>query len=428
MFTFASARLATLRQDERGAVAMIFALSLFALLMMVGLAVDIARAVHTKSRIAAALDAAALAAAKSLHEKDLGVPELTALAKRYFEVNLGEAGLNFGQVSDFQVAIDKPTSTVSVTAIANVPTAFARVGGIDSIRLPTTVAAAFDPKDIEVALSLDVTGSMCNPCSKIEDLQAAARDLIDILLPAQKTSTNKVRVALAPFAAGVNAGADYAGRVVSKLGPDTCVFERDGAELATDAPPGAGGYLKVAGDSGVANRRNNCPSGAEVMALTDSARNLTREIDQLRAGGSTAGHLGTAWAWYLVSPQWASIWPPDSRPANYGDKKTIKAVVLMTDGVYNTFGGACDRSCSNTSAQATRSQDAARSLCSNMKSPNVGVKVYSVGFKLDDRRAEEVLRDCASSATTFYRAESGEQLRRAFREIAQDLMRLRLSK
>ena len=109
-----------------------------------------------------------------------------------------------------------------------------------------------------------------------------------------------------------------------------------------------------------------------------------------------------------------------------GDKKTIKAVVLMTDGVYNTFGGACDRGCSNTSAQAARSQDAARRLCANMKGQNV--KVYSIGFKLDDRLAEEVLKDCASTALTFYRAENGEQLRQAFRQIAEDLMRLRLTR
>src|SRR5207244_4212027 len=152
---------------------------------------------------------------------------------------------------------------------------------------------------------------------------------------------------------------------------------------------------KVAGDPGIAATRNNCPSGAQVTALTDDARSLKRSIDGLRAGGSTAGHLGTAWAWYLVSPKWASAWPSSSRPVEYADKKTIKAVVLMTDGVYNTFGGTCDRNCTNVSAQARQSQDAARWLCSNMKGQNV--KVYSIGFKLDDRLAEGVLKDCASS-------------------------------
>jgi hypothetical protein len=98
----------------------------------------------------------------------------------------------------------------------------------------------------------------------------------------------------------------------------------------------------------------------------------------------------------------------------------------MTDGVYNTFGGACDRSCTNTSSQARQSQDVAERLCRNMKA--LHVKVYAIGFRLDDPIAETVLRDCATSGETFYRAVSGEKLRKAFRSIAEDLPRLRLSK
>ncbi len=424
MFTIAHARLAALRSDERGTVAMIFAFCLFALVMMLGLAIDVGRAVHTQTKITSAADAAALAAAKSMHDDKMSTGEIKALARRFFDTNLGKSGPDFGSISAFDVTVDRDKSTVTIAATAAVPTTFARIGGIEKMKLPATAVAAFDPKDIEVSLSLDVTGSMCAPCSKIEDLQSAARDMVDILLPAQKSTTNKVRVALAPFAAGVNAGA-YATTATGKRGPDTCAFERDGADQSTDAAPGGGGYLKVAGDAGVVATRNNCPSGAQVAPLSDDAGAIKRAIDKLKAGGSTAGHLGTAWAWYLLSPKWSSVWPSSSRPVEYGDKKTIKAVVLMTDGVYNTFGGACDRNCSNVSAQARRSQDVARQLCSNMKGQNV--KVYSIGFKLDDARAEAVLKDCASTALTFYRAENGDQLRVAFRQIAEDLMRLRLT-
>jgi Flp pilus assembly protein TadG len=422
--TITTARLAALRGEERGTVAIIFAFCLFALVMVLGLALDIGRAVHTKFKLASAADGAALAAAKSMHDRNMTLAEIKALARTYFEANVGKSGPDFGSISDFDVAVDREKGVVTVDAAAVVPTTFARLGGLQSMTTPATAVAAFDPKDIEVGLSLDVTGSMCNPCSKIEDLQAAARDMVDILLPANKSTSNKVRIALAPFAAGVNAGA-YATPATGKSAPDTCTFERDGSEQATDSGPGAGSYLKVAGDAGVVANRNNCPSGAQVTALSDDAGMLKRAIDKLRAGGSTAGHLGTAWAWYLVSPNWSSVWPSASRPVAYGDKKTIKAVVLMTDGVYNTFGGACDRNCSNVSQQATKSQDVARRLCSNMKSQNV--KVYSIGFKLDDRLAENILRECASTALTFYRAENGEQLRQAFRQIAEDLMRLRLA-
>jgi Flp pilus assembly protein TadG len=420
---FTIARLQRMRDDTRGTVAIIFAICLFGLVMALGLAIDIGRAIHTKTKVASAADAAALAAAKSLHENDGA--DVAAIARRFFDVNVGADGTNFGSISTFEVNVDKARSTVTIAVTADVPTTFARVGGFQNISLPTTAAAAFNPKDIEVSLSLDLTGSMCNPCSKVEDLKVAARDMVDILLPAGKAQNNKVRVALAPFAAGVNAGS-YARAATNDRSRDNCTFERNSADPASEAAPGSGGFLKVAGDSGVADTRNNCPSGAQVTALTDDAWALKTEIGQLRTGGSTAGHLGTAWAWYLVSPDWSGVWPSPSRPAEYRDGKTVKAVVLMTDGVYNTFGGACDRDCSNRSTQARNSQDLARRLCRNMKDKNV--VVYSVGFMLDDATAEAVLEECATSATTFYRAENGTQLRQAFRDIAEDLMRLRLSR
>jgi Flp pilus assembly protein TadG len=421
VFTGISAQWQRLRGEQRGSVAVIFAVCSFALIMMLGLAVDVGRALHTMSRIASAADAAVLAAAKRMYDSQLSTPDLAAFARRYFEANMGERGLSFGTITNFDVTIDKQKSTVNVSVVADVPTTFARIGGIEKVSLPATATAAFNLLDIEVSLSLDVTGSMCSPCTKIDDLKVAALDLVDILLPATQR-TNKVRIALAPFSAGVNAGS-FAALATNNSSSDGCVFERDGADRATDAPPASGAYLKAAGAAGVARTRDNCPKGSPIVPLTDNTDQLRKAIGALQTGGSTAGHLGTAWAWYLLSPAWQGVWPAASRPSEYKDGKTIKAVVLMTDGVYNTFGGACDRGCSNHSAQASSSQDLARNLCRGMREK--GVVVYSVGFMLDDPSAEEVLRDCAGSK--FYRAENRASLRRAFSDIAQDLMNLRLS-
>ena len=423
MFTHLLGRLQRLQDEERGTVAIIFAVSLLGLVMALGLAVDVARAMHTKSRIASAADASALAAAKRMHDKSVDTTDIVALAKSFFDANMGDGGPGFGTISTFNVIVDRDNSTVSVSVTADVPTTFARISGIENISLPTTAMAAFNPTDIEVSLSLDLTGSMCNPCTKIEDLKSAATDLVDILLPATRVNTNKVRIALAPFAAGVNAGA-FAKAATENRSTDGCAFERDGAEQATGAAPGAGAYLKVAGDTGVSGTRNNCPAAAPVVPLTDSADQLRKSIAAMKTGGSTAGHLGTAWAWYMLSPAWNAILPAASATAPYKDGKTLKAVILMTDGVYNTFGGACDRACSNVSDQASRSQELARNLCRNMS--DQGIVVYSVGFMLDDARAESVLRDCAGGK--FYRAENGMALRQAFRDIAADLMALRLAR
>lgn len=422
MFTHIAEQVRQGCRDQTGSVAVIFAICTFVLAMALGLAIDVGRIIHTKSRLVSAADASVLAAAKRMHDTQLSTADLTALARSFFDANMSASGAGFGKVSAFDVSVDRPNSSVSISVTADVPMTFARISGIENVSLPTVASAAFNPVDIEVSLSLDLTGSMCAPCTKIDDLKAASNDLVDILLPSSRKA-NKVRVALAPFAAGVNAGS-FAALVTDSRSSDGCVFERDGPDQATDAAPGSGNFLKAAGDRGVSRTRNNCPSGSSIVPLTDSADTLRTAISGLRTGGSTAGHLGTAWAWYLLSPEWKSVWPAASTPTNYGDPKTIKAAILMTDGVYNTFGGACDRACSDISAEARSSQDLARQLCRGMR--DKGVVVYAVGFMLSDPVAEEVLRDCAGSK--FYRAENRETLRRAFSDIAQDLLNLRLSR
>jgi Flp pilus assembly protein TadG len=112
---------------------MIFALTSIALVMGIGLAVDFARALHTKSRIASAADASALAAAKRMHDASVSTSDLIAIARSFFDANMGAGGVAFGSISKFDVAVDRVKSTVSVSVTADVPTTFARIGGIENI-------------------------------------------------------------------------------------------------------------------------------------------------------------------------------------------------------------------------------------------------------------------------------------------------------
>ena len=57
----------------------------------------------------------------------------------------------------------------------------------------------------------------------------------------------------------------------------------------------------------------------------------------MAASGSTAGHIGTAWGWYMISPTFSYLWPTASQPAAYGEDHLFKIVILMTDGEFNTF-------------------------------------------------------------------------------------------
>ena len=229
-----------------------------------------------------------------------------------------------------------------------------------------------------------------------------------------------MRVGLAPFSAGVNAGS-YAATVTEGRSTDGCVYERRSlADQPSEAPAVGARSLKARSDLG-GRSIQACPSNATIVALTESKSTLWSAVDAYRDGGTTAGHLGTAWAWYLVSPEWSSLWPSAARPAPYRDGKTIKAVVLMTDGSYNTIGGV---SSGDTSATARQASTIAVETCEAMRAQ--GIRVYAVGFQAPTA-ALEALRSCASSASSYFDASNGEQLRNVFRTIATELNNLRLS-
>ena len=171
----------------------------------------------------------------------------------------------------------------------------------------------------------------------------------------------------------------------------------------------------------------------EMLPLTSDKSKLHAKIDSLSAFGATAGALGTAWAWYTLSPKWDQIWTGNSKPGSYADLTTLKdgrpvlkkVAILMTDGQYNThraFKGADPAMVSGN----------AKTICQNMKS--AGVEVYTVGFGLnelpaaDRARAEDTLQSCGTDIQHFYNAFNVDQLKGAFRDIALKLAVLRITK
>jgi Flp pilus assembly protein TadG len=282
-------RYETFQNDTRGGVAMIFALSLTSLMMLIGCAVDYGRSIHARGKLAAAADIASLAAARDLRGGGKTDDEVRALARTYFDQNMAGSG-NYATLTAFDVAINGAKNAVTIGLKAEMPTSFMRAGGITKINLPLTSTAVYDTKDIEVGLQLDVTGSMCSPCTKISDLKVATKDLLEILLPDGGTP-NKVRIGLAPFAAGVNAGS-YARDVAGGTAPGNCVYERAStSRAATDTSPSGMDRMLTKTDL---PRAGDCPAGTSVVALTDNRTALRTAVDRLTTGGSTAGHLGRA--------------------------------------------------------------------------------------------------------------------------------------
>lgn len=213
----------------------------------------------------------------------------------------------------------------------------------------------------------------------------------------------------------------------------TCVSERT-TNPYTDAAP-----------STTLLGMNYAPSGQcisqTIQPLTSDKDTLHALANSLVASGSTAGHLGLAWGWYMIAPNFGYLWPTASRPAPYGQTNLIKAVVFMTDGQFNTpycsgviaadglsgSGGAGDHINCNAPNGASKAQ--AEQLCDAIKAPANKTLLYVVGFDLaTDTTTLNFLRDCATAPEYFFQADSGADLRTAFAAIAQSLSDLRLSK
>ncbi len=229
---------------------------------------------------------------------------------------------------------------------------------------------------------------------------------------------------------------------------DQCIHERTGAHAATDAAPGPGhwlgagnprwnftgwstakydGWMNVEsqGATGYSvgayqGRHGTCmPSGP--VPLTDDKAALKAHVNALIAEGGTAGHLGIAWGWYLVSPEWAGIWPEASEPLPYLEPQTSKAIILMTDGEFNVHHP--------TSGKTSFAQS--MDLCDAMKASTRRIQIYTVGFQVPGNAertgdGRTILEYCATSPSHVFSAASGEELLQVYRNIARSISELRL--
>jgi Flp pilus assembly protein TadG len=432
---------------EDGAVAIQAALVALPMMITVFGVVDISRASTAKVNLQDALDAAALSAARSTATTDA---ELQAVGEKVLAADIASSRATLTS-STFRLEGSKVVATASATMAPVI--AHLWLDGDMVVGAETEVTRASN--NIEVALSLDVTGSMSG--TKITDLKAAARELVDLVVQDQQ-SPFYTKLAIVPYSAAVNVGSAYAAGVRGAYASGTCttpgcasyrftnvngnqktfaisncVTERAGGEAFTDAAPATAFLGRNYPASG-----NPCLA-SNVMPLSTDRTALKGKIDGLSAAGSTAGHIGLAWGWYMVSPTFSYLWPTASQPAAYGTDKLIKVVILMTDGAFNTTycngviskdsgsGSGSGSDHINCNAPNGGAFAQAKAICDNMKA--AGVIIYTVGFDVAaDAAAQGIMTECATDADHLYLPSSGAALKDAFRAIGQDISRLRLSR
>ncbi len=410
----------TFFRDTRGTIAMIFALSIMAIIGTVGLAIDGARVYGVGAKLTAALDAAALVAAKRLNEEGISDAEVQRVALNFFNANMAAMGAAPLDITSFHAVPDRANSSVTINVSTSIPTTFGQVLKIPTFDFGKSATVVYKMKKIELALVLDITGSMSG--SKLAEMKTAARNVIDTIF-ATNPLIGQVRVSIVPYSASVNVG-PYAALVSNGQSADGCVVERTGAEAATDSPPANGAYFNVI-NAPQPGFFQTCPSDA-IQPLSYNASALRSAIDSLGTSGGTAGHIGTAWGWYTLSPNWNGVWPAASLPNPHTDANTVKSILIMTDGLFNTsFTSLGTAHPSDPATQIEESYTQFQNLCSAMKTK--GISIYTVGFDLTDVRASNELQACANAPSQFFLASNGDQLRQAFAAVTAHLLSLRVT-
>lgn len=539
--------------NRRGSMATFIAASIVPLVAFGGLAVDTARGYLMKSRLSYALDAAGLAAGRVMYDETLR----DEMAEKFFSANFPDNYMN-ASVTGPTVIYDDQENTIQLDAVATMGTSLMSVLGLASMNVAGSSTVKLSSVNIEVAVVLDVTGSMSG--QKIADLKAAAKDLVDIIVQ-DVQEPHYSKVALVPYAVGVNVGA-YAdqirgpmeaktitnatrtdpvvitapnhgfsngdkvviadisgmnevnsrnsethytvankttntfqlrdatnsyyidgtgyssygsggtvGKVCTTPGceyfrfePDgggdipwsgngkriqrtsTCVSERTGTHAYDDVAPSVAyvapnypNYPDSLLEPWHSGYNNPCLDD-EIVPLTSDKSLLTNRINALSATGSTAGQIGVAWGWYMVSPNFGYLWPTDSQPAAYGEEELQKAVVIMTDGEFNTIyadgvvaqnsgsgSGGSNYKINKNGDNGVDAFQQAQQLCSAMKANQI--EVYTIGFDIGGSTTiEDFLNDCATDVEHAFIAEDGDQLKQVFRAIALNISRLRLAK
>lgn len=396
--------------DRRGNIAIIFGAAIFAVLAAAGVAIDFLRIDKARTALAEAGDAALIAAARYKGANpDASDAKITEVARKLFDSQMrNEPDVN---VYGFDIVFSNAASSFRLNIDADLNLVVMNIFGRQFEDLDTTAEAKLGkPPHIELAMALDVTGSM-NSNGKLAALKKASAELFDTLFGYASAT---VKIGIVPFAQYVNVGADHAAAswlTNPGAGWTGCVGSRpypynvgDSDFDAVRAP----GLLSAP----------NCPPA--LIPLTDDKDKLEDYVEDLNASGYTYIPGGMGWAWSLLTPQapFSDAIPFEDLPKVNG----VKALMVMTDGA-NTR--APDYPTHN-SGSVSLANNLTEEICAQVKAQDI--VIYTVAFEVTDASIKDILSDCASGPANYFDAKDSKSLATAFNSIAASLRNISLSK
>jgi Flp pilus assembly protein TadG len=434
------------RSAEGGNVMMTFALAVIPIMGLVGAAVDYSRAGMIRSNMQSAVDATALAVAKSAVAQ---TPEqIQSAADTYFR-----ALFTRPEASNVQLTTNydgSNGSTLVVSASATIKADVMGVMGYSQLPIGASSTTKWGNTRLRVALVLDNTGSMLETDSsgksKISALKTASHNLLTQLKNAA-VNNGDVYVSIVPFTTNVTVPSgnwaaswidwddweNYHGNCSKSYSTRTSCLNHSGTWTAADRNTWNGCVMDRDQDF---DTRNTVPTTTDVSTLfpaNDLDKRLSsgykcpvelmpqsydwiklnQKIDDMVAAGGTNQTIGLAWGWQSLSQT-----SPLSAPAMDANYKYQQVIILLTDGLNtrNRWDG-------NGSDPSTAVDLRTKAACQNIK--NAQITIYTVLVMAGN---SSILQECASGTGKYYKLTSPDQIITTFNQIGTELSQLRVAK
>lgn len=425
---FKHALLAYLR-NTAAATAVAFAMVIPVTITAAGLAIDMSGAYMVKQRLTHALDAAALAAAASANSGG----DLTAKVTNFFQLNYPPEKIG----ATYDLKVTQNGDDITVSARADYDTIIGNLVGIDVIAVTADTTVTRELLGLEVALVLDVTGSMTTN-NNIGALKTAATNFLNILCRGT-TCSSLVKIGIVPFANTVNVGPYGLGKNPSGTTYDTafvsnpnnltfnqskssnwwgCILERSSPQ---DTQNGNSTWRwNMYWDTSQSNRNTGC-NKSYIQPLTSGKSLIQSKIDSLSASGNTLSNVGLVWGYRLLSPE-----APFREGVAWTETTTKKVAILMTDGD-NNIGNAYSAYGPWTTLRLTDDNLDAKlsTTCQNMKDD--GITIYTIIFTSGiSTSTKNRFKACASDPAKYYYAPTQANLTSTFEQIARELANIHI--
>ncbi len=222
----------------------------------------------------------------------------------------------------------------------------------------------------------------------------------------------------------------------------------DGPERQSDTTK----YTRTLDITSSLGPENNCPV-QPILPLTTNRAELDTAIDGMTADGYTNIATGLAWGWRMLTPDV----PYEARDF---DLETKKFIIVLTDGrqetgsagdgprhngtYYTSYGYASSGHLGDEDGDDSVDvlNDKVKVLCEKAKGlvgedPDAldavyddtkKIKIFTITFQLNDAATQNIFRACATTPEMYYNSPDNETLSETFQDIANELLKLHLTK